>query len=385
MWSAVLSAVLLYPACVGTVIAQSQQAPPAAPAANEVESVIYLIGDAGDPNPAGEPVLQALTEDLRSTPAPGTVIFLGDNLYPAGLSGVDAADRAEGERRLRAQVEAALAGGAVETWMLPGNHDWNFAGEDGYARILDQESFVESLDGGSVDFLPDAACPGPVVRDIGATMRLVMIDTEWWLRDEHRRPADPSCATSTEEQFREALKTALTSAGERNVVVAGHHPMVTGGPHGGHFTLRQHLFPLTEVKSWAWLPLPVLGSAYPLMRNRGISNQDLSGPLNKQMRASLREAFSVKPPLLYAAGHEHSLQIHEGREGSRYHVVSGTGIYGHTSPVKRTRGTLFATGDESGYVKLEAQRDGRVYLSVVTVDAQGGRRIGYSMLLDTDS
>ena len=379
-WSAAwVSAVVLSFACATVVTGPQRTVPPAA----DVESVIYLIGDAGAPDPAGEPVLAALTDDLRGAVAPATVVFLGDNLYPAGLSGSDAPDRREGERRLRAQVEAALDGGAISTLLIPGNHDWNFAGDDGYARILEQEKFVESLDDGSVQFLPDAACPGPAVRDVGSRLRLILLDTEWWLHDAGLRHDDPSCAIRGELELTDSIKTLLAGAAGRSVVVLGHHPLVSGGTHGGYLSLRQHLFPLTEVKSWLWLPLPVLGSAYPLARNLGISNQDLSGARNRHMRHVLREAFASAPPLLYAAGHEHSLQVHEG-VGSRYHVVSGTGIYGHTSNARWTDGTLYASGSRSGYMKLEVQRDGRVRLAVVAVDAGAQRDVPFSMFLEHD-
>jgi hypothetical protein len=234
-----------------------------------------------------------------------------------------------------------------------------------------------------VRFLPDAACAGPVVRDVGENLRLVLIDTEWWLRDENLRPDDRSCAVRTQPQFVDSLKATLATAGTRSVVVTGHHPMVSGGAHGGHFTLRKHIFPLTEFKSWAWLPLPLIGSIYPIARNLGISDQDLSGPRNRRMRQSLRDAFEDNPPLLYAAGHEHNLQVHEG-DGSLYHVVSGTGIFGHNNAVRWLDGTLYADGTQSGFVKLEVQRDGRVRLVIVTVDADAARSTPFSMYLETD-
>ena len=47
---------------------------------------LYLIGDAGAPNPRGEPVLQALGADLAARKAgERLVVYLGDNIYMEGM------------------------------------------------------------------------------------------------------------------------------------------------------------------------------------------------------------------------------------------------------------------------------------------------------------
>jgi hypothetical protein len=55
-------------------------------AADSIAADLWLIGDAGLPNPAGEPVLRALTAEIRrAEPGLALVVFLGDNIYPNGL------------------------------------------------------------------------------------------------------------------------------------------------------------------------------------------------------------------------------------------------------------------------------------------------------------
>ena len=68
-----------------------------------------------------------------------------------------------------------------------------------------------------------------------------------------------------------SLKAAVSGPGDRHVVVVAHHPMVTGGSHGGHFTWRHHVFPLRAYKKWLWLPLPGIGSAPPVIPDSGMS------------------------------------------------------------------------------------------------------------------
>jgi hypothetical protein len=360
-------------------------APPApADRAADVGTALYLVGDAGAPDPRGDPVLSALREDIAEQPegVQRVVVFLGDNLYPSGMPRAGASGRAEAERRLLAQIHPG-SGTSTATIFIAGNHDWDFAGSDGWNAILRQEEFVEQAGGGAVAFLPDGGCPGPAVRDVGERLRLVLLDTEWWLRGTNK-PVDPtsSCAQDSEREVLDALGEAIEDAGERAVVVAAHHPLATGGAHGGYFRLREHVFPLRDWKSWAWIPLPVIGSIYPIARQRGITDQDLSGGLNRSMRARLDSTLASHPPLVYAAGHVHGLEVLDGGGRAGALVVSGAGYFGHVDPLRWTEGTRFAAPGKSGYAKLEVERGGRVRLAVITVDASARRTEAYAEFLE---
>lgn len=366
---------LVAAACASRPAAPTELAPPA----TDIVSRVYLVGDAGAPDPDGEPVLAALRADLAAVEAPAVVVFMGDNIYPAGLPPATASDRAVAEWRLRAQLEAAMQGGADQVIVVPGNHDWNYAGVDGLTRVREQEAFVEAMDR-RIEFLPDDGCPGPVVRDVG-TLRLLLIDTEWWLRKDGK-PMGPqsSCATRTEGEIVQSIRSALADAADRRTIVIGHHPLATGGVHGGYFTFRQHVFPLTDLVPWLWVPLPVIGSAYPLARNLGITNQDLSGSRYRMLVDSMRSAFRAHPPLLYAAGHEHNLQLIEGGV-AKYHVVSGSAIYGHVSDLHWLPDTRYAA-ERSGFVRLDVQRDHGIRLAFLVVDASGERTEAHAVFLD---
>ena len=355
-----------------------QQPVPAAPVARDVETTFFLIGDAGDPDPRGEPVLTALQSDLAATQSPTVVVFLGDNLYPSGMPTVGSLDRPEAERRLRGQIDATR--GAAHVLFLPGNHDWNYAGDDGYTRLIAQETYGRSIASENTEWVPGNACPGPAVRDFGG-VRVLAIDTQWWLGARRPAASDTTCVAHTERQVLDSIRTALASAGERLTFVVAHHPMVSGGTHGGHFTVRQHIFPLTDLKPWLWLPLPVIGSAYPLARMLGLSDQDMSSDAYKAMHDSLESAFRTAEPILHASGHDHTLQVLRGI-GTRYQVVTGAGIFGHTSPVRWTERTLFTAPGKSGYTRVEVQRDGRVRLATMIVTAGGARSEGFSIYLD---
>ncbi len=382
MQPATLLAIL---ASVGVLAAtgeeRSERPTPPAPLLEAVDSHLYLIGDAGAPAEE-EPVFRALREDVSRDPGPSVVVFLGDNVYPRGLPEPHSSDRKESERRLEAQLELVRSSGARGIF-LPGNHDWATPGapELGWDAIRRQDRYVTEKGDPRLAFLPEGGCPGPVVRDFGDRLRLVVLDTEWWLR-EGPKPTHPTsdCPEDSETEVLAGLDIALASAGTRRVVVASHHPLATGGSHGGHFGWKDHVFPLRAKKRWLWLPLPGVGSTYPLARKAGISNQDFAGALNERMRAALEGVFRAHPPLLHAAGHEHNLQVFRGAS-ARYLAVSGSGYYRRASPTVTTPETLFARA-VSGYMRLDLAPDGRARLAVLVVDREGHASEAFSMLLE---
>jgi hypothetical protein len=344
--------------------------------AETIVTSVYLIGDAGKPDSTGEPVLEALRQDIISHRSEPVVVFLGDNVYPRGLPAPGGHGRQAAENNLAAQVRV-ITGTGSRGFFVPGNHDWAKDGMDGWEAIRRQGRFIDSAGSGAASLEPQGGCPGPVVVDIGPRLRLILLDTQWWLHP-GPRPEHPtsSCAADSEREVTDSLRAALTSSAGRMVVVAQHHPLMSGGVHGGYFGLVDHIFPLRAIRSSLWIPLPLLGSLYPTGRAQGISRQDLGSRAYRHMIRSLGAALRAAPPSLHAAGHEHNLQIIKGGP-ARLHLVSGTGIYDHTGPAVAIRGTLFARR-ASGFARLDIPRAGRARLAVITVDQTGRGQEVYS-------
>ena len=341
---------------------------------------VYLIGDAGAPDPRREPVLQALSRELETRKtARRVVVFLGDNVYPRGMPDPGRPGRAEAERRLRSQVEVVTRAHASGYFVL-GNHDWKGEGNRA-AAARQQEWYIDSASAGSAALKPHGGCPGPSVVDVGQRLRLVLLDTEWWLQRRPWPPAPiPGCSTSSESEIVDSLRQAVQSAAGRLVVVAAHHPLATGGVHGGYFGWKDHLFPLRIVVPGLWLPLPLLGSLYPAARQHGISNEDTPSRAYQRLIAAFRRAFAGAKPALYAAGHEHNLQvIAEGT--AQLELVSGAGIYGHSGRAVPVKGSLFAR-QASGFARLDVPSSGRARLAVLQVDERGESREVFSTWLE---
>jgi hypothetical protein len=360
---------------------------------DSIELALFLIGDAGSKRYDGEPVLQELARQADSfrTASP-FVVFLGDNVYPRGVPAAGHAMRDDAERKIAAQVLAIRKSGA-EGFLIPGNHDWDRQGRQGWDAIRRQDTLVQQLGGEQVSLLPHGGCPGPEVVDVGERVRLIALDSEWWVHNDVKPygPTSP-CPTRIEQEVTDSLRGALRDKGTRYAVVVDHHPLRSGGEHSGSFSLGDHIFPLRHVRSWLWIPLPIIGSLYPLARQNGITNQDISGRKYAKMVRALEAVFAQYPPLVIASGHDHDLQVIRGGRpeitNAGYQLVSGAGILGHSGLVRKVKGSLFER-EAGGFMRLDFTRDGRVRLSVTTVVPEGKRPAGvspevFSLWLSTD-
>ena len=332
---------------------------------DSVESTLFLVGDAGAPAPAPPSVLDALVDAASTSKGTVVVAFLGDNVYPDGLPDSLHSEHLRAERRLGMSVDAVVRARARGIF-VPGNHDWGGPTDTAASALRRQAAFIARRSAGAAALIPEPGCPGPSVIDVGNKLRVVALDTEWWLQNAtNDTPLDPECSAHEEAEIAGALARAVDGARGRHVVVLGHHPLVSGAAHGGHFGWRTHVFPLRDMQAWMWVPLPLLGSAYPLARQRGAWLEDVSNAAYRRMRQVVDSVFAEHSPLVYAAGHDHNLQVLEGTS-ARFLLVSGAGSDGQLNPVYGLPSTRFAR-QSNGFMRLEVMTDGRVRLGVMAL------------------
>lgn len=294
---------------------------------------VILIGDAGATRPE-EATLSDLglwAEDLVERT---TVVFLGDNLYPSGLGERDE----RGEGILLQQLRATRA----QKLFVPGNHDWGNVIPSA-AKLANEERFIESFRESPAKFLPRSGCPGPAVETLvepGAGLsrglHVMSLDLDWWLLDAGDRP---SCeGVANERDFLRQVAKELRARADDHVIVVAHHPIRTGGPHGGY----GRGFWTNRLVSMA--------------NGLGITVQDVDGDAYRRMVRRLVPALAKQPPLVYAAGHDHGLQVIEGRDTAGTLVVSGAGSAKNITTVTAIAGTLFAHA-HPGFVVLDFYGD----------------------------
>ncbi|MGQ0561320.1 MAG: metallophosphoesterase [Gemmatimonadota bacterium] len=331
--------------------------PLAAPAPADIETTLFLIGDAGEPDPraTGAP-LDSMVRQAAQAPERTIVVFLGDNVYPEGVPQEGRAEWADARRRLEAQVNAVPRG--ARGIFVPGNQDW--AGETpfGLYSIRLQERMITELAGGrDIRMLPGNGCPGPVSFDAGR-LRLVALDTQWWLQDYIVRDAQSRCPTEVASVTAKLREQIEPRGDNRVVIVAGHHPLMTGGPHGGY-----------------------CGVSGPF-RRFGRRSQDIVSTLNRTMRDSLESAFIDHPPLAYAAGHEHNLQVLRGGRSVDYLLVSGAGSESKVSCAVQLRESEYVSQHRTGFMRLDVMKGSGVLLRVFHFTSRGAGGLAYARWLE---
>ncbi|HEY0041226.1 MAG TPA: BamA/TamA family outer membrane protein, partial [Flavisolibacter sp.] len=151
------------------------------------------------------------------------------------------------------------------------------------------------------------------------------------------------------------------------MLVVTHHPMYSFGVHGGDYTWKEHLFPLTAVNPKLWIPLPVLGSIYPIARGVFGNLQDVNHPLYQTMVETIEREISKHPNAMIASGHDHSLQLI--KKDSLFQIVSGSGS--NLSRVKENRkGELLYQDLSYGFSVLEVARSGNITTKFYNVNSK---------------
>jgi len=324
----------------------------------DIETTLFLIGDAGEPDPrqVSSP-LDSLAVQAAEAPERTIIVFLGDNVYPAGIPAEGAAEWADARRRLEAQVRTIPQ--RARGIFVPGNHDWANATPFGLYSIRLQEQMIASLaQGRNVRLLPSNGCPGPSSLDIGR-LHLVLLDTQWWLHGFIVRDDKSACPASTIGAVTAALREQVRPQGEGRIVfVAAHHPLMTGGIHGGYC------------------------SATGPFRRFGGNPQDILSSGNRAMRDSLRSAFFGHPPLAYVAGHDHNLQVLRGGRNVDYLLVSGAGAASKTECAVRMRESYYVSQHRAGFMRVDIMKGKGVLLRVFRYPKTGPSALAYSRWLE---
>jgi len=101
---------------------------------------IILIGDGGSLTNGRHPVTDAVRK-LIPLDKKTTVLFLGDNIYPAGLQDEELYNYNDGKAALDSQL-AIGDNTDANIILIPGNHDWDNAKLSGYEGLIREQGCV---------------------------------------------------------------------------------------------------------------------------------------------------------------------------------------------------------------------------------------------------
>ena len=323
--------------------------------ADSVESVVFWVGDAGAAVWNANPMLNRLAADVEEwsriirRDSAVSVVYLGDNVYPVGLRDAGTPDFPIDSAHLESQV-IPLSGRDARARksfgvFIPGNHDWGHKfGPSGERRLLNMQEFLDRRrkSGIHVSLLPDSGTPGPAVLDVGRHTRIIIIDTAWWLLAPN---------TPEKNKLLDDLLTAMSTAGGRAIILSAHHPYKSASAHGG-------LQPFWKGLGIRWL-----------LTRSGAALQDLNSLPYRDLLDRMKVIFErTGPPLMFAGGHDHVLQVIKATEplDPKFMIVSGAGS--KLSKVGHIDGMVFR-GEQPGYMRMVVKKNGGVDMFVVAADA----------------
>jgi len=317
----------------------------------ELSHRFYFIGDAGNANLNESTLpLVSLSTRLQEEGKDATVLFLGDNIYQHGLPKKSNMGYELASHRLQTQIDAVrkFKGNRI---FIPGNHDYHADGIKGLKR---QENLVEKALGKN-SFLPENGCPITKVK-ISAEVVLIIVDTQWYLENWDDNPTmNDDCDIKTRKDFFLEFESLIKKNRSKTTIVALHHPLFTDGAHGGNFSAKQHISPNNR------LPLPVLGTLSNFIRKTGgVSPQDLQNKNYRFLVNRLTTMAQESDRVIFASGHEHSLQYIE--KNNLVQIVSGSGS--KVSGVKRSNESNYAFAT-LGYVILDVYKDGTTQVNFI--------------------
>ncbi len=312
---------------------------------NTEKSNVYLIGDAGN-SPNSNETLQNLKKELQKEGKNSSVIFLGDNVYPKGLSSKKGEKQEDGINKLNAQIDV-VKNYKGQVFFIPGNHDW-YHGTKG---LNEQEDYIKKALGKHV-FLPKNGCPLEVVH-LNDKVDVIFIDSQWYITNWNKHPQinDKCNEIKTREKFFIELEGLINKSQNKITLLAMHHPTVSMGTHGGNFSLKSHLFPISSK-----IPLPGLGTVLQTVRKAsGLNSQDIQSYKYTELVKRVTTLAKEHERIVFVSGHDHNLQYLYNHGIPQ--IVSGSGSKKSATRLRNKKG--FSYG-EHGYAKLSIHENDKV-------------------------
>jgi|GEM_PF-444316 len=310
---------------------------------------IFLIGNTSD-HLDNLSHLQQLKDYLDGYGSEFTVLHLGDIIAP----NTPLSDRNHPELKKLNTILSLADNPRGKLYILPGDLDWADSGIEGNKNIQVLHKYIDGQVNEDVMLIEHGNCPGPTVLDVTPFIRIVAFNSQWWIHP-YDKPigTDTDCDVLGKEELMEELTDAIEDAGNKNVLIASHHPVFSGGIYGGFIPLKMHIFP-----NGSKIPMPIAGSVYSAFLQNVGTPKYMAYPAYYELSSQMKQHFIFRKGLLFAAAHDHNLQVIESNHN--YQFVSGS-IF-KKEPMRRKSGTVYKK-KEHGLLAIEYHENGKVIKS----------------------
>ncbi|MCB9277221.1 MAG: hypothetical protein H6564_24520 [Lewinellaceae bacterium] len=312
-------------------------------AQESVRHTVYFFGNFADveDKPA---FLEQLGQLFGQTENPFTLILDGD-LTKAPME--EPGDSlAEPLFRIADMAEATPNG---QLLLLPGDRDWNSSRRGGEKNLHQLEKkvrdYIKKKDYRHSQWPVEDGCPGPEAIEVDESLVILVLNTQWWNHPYDKpRPSDALCDAITPANLKEELEDAVDDYQDRNILIAGHHPIYSLGNYGGYFSFAKQM-----------APLPVVGFFRAAFHANAGGPNDLANPRLQGFIESMNNLLFFHSNIIYAAGHEMNQQIIS--RGNN--VLMNSGAPTASKYAARDHKTLFSA-KAAGIMAIDYYDNGRV-------------------------
>ncbi|MFT4536521.1 MAG: hypothetical protein ACI9P5_003897 [Saprospiraceae bacterium] len=304
---------------------------------------IFLLGNLEELS-SNASEFKALELAISRKPTPYSIIVNGDFV---GATGWSSPPKPEEQGRVDRLISLASAkGGSII--FVPGDKEWDNGHRKGWKKIKALERYIESKLGKAKAFFPQKGCLGPEVVDVSNHVRVVAINSQWFMQQHRPEEEDAICSFATDMELWDELGSILTDSENKNVIVAIHHPLLSYGQYAGYKLGAMHLAP------------PIIGTFMAAHRRHVGGDRGLNNTALKSFSNSLLTLSKEHQGVIFTSGHEYDLQVLY--QDGNYHINSGA--LSKSRPVAKKAETIFSKNSR-GIAKLNFLRDGEVNVDIL--------------------
>lgn len=310
-----------------------------APPTSDLDHSIFFIGDIGESDII-EANIKLLKVQMNEVQEKGTVVLLGNTISKKHLKEND--DDADLSDPNLLRILNMVKDFKGEILFIPGEKEWEQNNKHDWEALMNLEEFVENYLGRGDVFLPSGGCPGPVEIELTNEIVLLVVDSQWWLHLGEKPESE--CGFENSSDFLILLSDAIKRNRNKKIVFAAHHPLYSGGKHGGNFPFPG---PVELYRKWFGTP------------------QDFAFPYYKQMRKMAKMLGQGEENIITVGAHDNSLQF--TKEGGSFFIVSGSGSKSDFVSEKKMDVAI----REVGFSRLNFYSNNEVWLEFWAIGEKG--------------
>ncbi|GAB5518354.1 MAG: metallophosphoesterase [Rhodothermales bacterium] len=333
---------------------------------------VFLLGNTGLANAdALRPTLEVVKRQAEAAGEESAVVMLGNSIRARDY--IPEIETSEVSSSASLELLLSYADEMESRFVfVPGYQEWERGRRTGAMEVQRFERYLEArLDSNDV-VQPSEAFPGPAEVKLNDWIRLIALDTQWWLQRNGQPYGDTGeYDLETDGDLLQELDDLIKKRDDERLLVVGAHPMFSNGKYAGRVTWKDHLFPLRGIHPALVVPLPIIGSLVPLYdQSFGYNRQHLGHVRYERLRMALTDVFGQHPDLVYAAAHEANLQYHQDQHDgeTQHYLVSGSA--GRVEAALRGYGAEFSA-TQRGFQVLHYYDDGSMWLEAWSSEDYG--------------